>query len=495
MRSVSAVCTENTMTSEACKAAQLKHCADKSMTGDFFGPRYSASQELYKKYVDPETLLAHMILYSIDGSDTQTVLVTGTKTTTERAAPFVPPFNNTETTTPLLKINLDKLKERKLFLVDTMLAEPGSVRFMSRAAGQSLLDLGVVESVEHLRYRENDETWNVADDFQVTRHAYSCNNANAGKSIGFHKDGEPSLSSHGIDTSLKIASQETTSGRFHSSFVVVSPLIRTWMTAVLLYAQSDKTLQLLVSPHLKEHLKFGVIEVGNMPKRVPHQVTKFTKFLTNDLGPDFARRPSIIKLLFPVRRQGGVAILSIQWTNDKWVVDREDEKTVKFDDYYGLSRRRLTSRRNASGPDAWHSSHYYRSNGSLRMFTAWWKKNQTQLDRLRGGPFLDNKIVHIVCHSQVMKAFCRTCPSSITSQNLWSMRYHHTPDDGMVLETYQEGADKPKPGAMTSSTRDPNQLNSLCGYSGSVSKKDVQAIHQQMQPDHKLHQRQRQKQG
>ena len=467
------------MHKEACKAAQRTHCADPS-----FGPRYSATLELYKKYSDPEPLLAHVNLYSIKGPDPQTVLVTGMKTETEHAAKFVPPYIEKETTVPLLKIRLEKLESRGLFLVDAILAEAKSVRFMSRAAGQSLLDLGVVESVEHLRYGKNNDTWSddARTEFQVTRHAHSCNNANAGKSIGFHKDGEPSLSSHGIDTSLKIASPETTGDRFQSSFVVVSPLIRTWMTAVLLYAQSDKTLQLLVSPHLKEHLKFGVIEVGNMPKRVPHQVAKFTKFLRHTVGPDVARRPSRINLLFPVR-QGGVAIISIRWSNDNgWVVDRDNEETVKFDDYYGLSRR-LTSWGNANGPSAWHSSKYYRSDGSLRMFTAWWKKNQHQLDGLRGGPFLENR-VHIVCHSQVMKAFCRTCPSTITSQNLWSMRYHHTPEHGMVLEKdpLQKGANKPKPGSMTSTTRDPNQLNYLCGYSGSVSNTAVQAMRQQIQP-------------
>ena len=124
--------------------------------------------------------------------------------------------------------------------------------------------------------------------FLFTRHALSCNNTNQGKYRG--KDYEPSITTLGIDQlvnydtnipdnifkftddyvdknppeiqnitspqpfTLNTFKQNNHGGKLH---VVVSPLIRTWETAVVLYLTANETsteLNLYIGPYLKEKL-------------------------------------------------------------------------------------------------------------------------------------------------------------------------------------------------------------------------------------------------
>ena len=100
-------------------------------------------------------------------------------------------------------------------------------------------------------------------EFVITRHGHSCNNLKAGKSsfsvMDRAQEFDPGLSIYGILTTLlktsKIDSLDTEDTRYKSSEVFVSPLIRTWLTSLLLYLpnlQKGKELDLHVSPYLIE---------------------------------------------------------------------------------------------------------------------------------------------------------------------------------------------------------------------------------------------------
>ena len=83
--------------------------------------------------------------------------------------------------------------------------------------------------------------------YQITRHLLSCNNIDFGKwyvPIN-HKDTEPSASLHGIMETLRFSANNVES--FTSGKVLVSNLIRTWITAVLLYGSNLH----LVKPEVK----------------------------------------------------------------------------------------------------------------------------------------------------------------------------------------------------------------------------------------------------
>jgi hypothetical protein len=58
----------------------------------------------------------------------------------------------------------------------------------------------------------------------------------------------------------------------------VSPLLRTWLTATLLFLPHTKSLVLRIAPHLKEHHQFWG-DTGNLPATSDLQLKKYTDFL------------------------------------------------------------------------------------------------------------------------------------------------------------------------------------------------------------------------
>ena len=102
----------------------------------------------------------------------------------------------------------------------------------------------------------------------VTRHGNSCNNIALVSKL---KD--PSLSISGVITMLNLQSQHLELNK--SGVVYVSVSVRTWMTALLLYGRTNETLNLIVSPFIRED--------GNDPGQLPEtneiQIKKFIHFL------------------------------------------------------------------------------------------------------------------------------------------------------------------------------------------------------------------------
>ena len=122
-----------------------------------------------------------------------------------------------------------------------------------------------------------------------TRHANSCNNFkdNKGKSLGFMKtsdvlkDIEPGLTIYGIVSALK----RSKNIEHKSNIIFVSRLVRTWMTAILLYLphiSNNDTLYLVISPFLTEVIK-GANDAlggtGNIPICFKQQLYKILYFL------------------------------------------------------------------------------------------------------------------------------------------------------------------------------------------------------------------------
>lgn len=116
--------------------------------------------------------------------------------------------------------------------------------------------------------------------FQGYRHGFSCNNLKdvKGSKIAalYRKDPEPSLTMWGIlqclDKSIEISLDSK------SQIVFVSPLVRTWLTATLLFLPHTNNLKLQIAPYLKEHHQFSG-DTGNLPATPEQQVNKYTEFL------------------------------------------------------------------------------------------------------------------------------------------------------------------------------------------------------------------------
>lgn len=104
----------------------------------------------------------------------------------------------------------------------------------------------------------NNKNLSTKQTFQFTRHAQSCNNV----SSIIDKVYEPSITYSGIMDSIEFANKSAQVGAFTHNHVCVSNLLRTWITAVLLYGsqiskmnneEARKILTLYICPYLKEY--------------------------------------------------------------------------------------------------------------------------------------------------------------------------------------------------------------------------------------------------
>ena len=119
--------------------------------------------------------------------------------------------------------------------------------------------------------------------YTFTRHGYSCANLlKSKKSYQQHTDPDPSLTTYGILSIVKTLPLDPPEG--YANMVFVSPLIRTWQTAILEYGMYGP-LTLVVSPYIKEkHSKwFGSLDVSNMPLPLETQVEKMRLFFLESL--------------------------------------------------------------------------------------------------------------------------------------------------------------------------------------------------------------------
>lgn len=232
--------------------------------------------------------------------------------------------------------------------------------------------------------------------FQFTRHALSCNNINNFINKAF----EPSISFSGIVDTIMFSKENK--GAFTNDKVCVSNLLRTWITAVLLYGNNTginettkkrNPLSLYICPHLKEYtkiIKYLGIEIkrGNWPERFNSTLNNFLKFLNN--GPQYnstwySNLPEKIIFFLPDKNNQWQSV-ELQKIQGKYVKN-ENKKSMNGVFYNSVGPRTIMRG--------------YLENGNLQEFMRWYisKFGLNISDK-------SNK-VHIITHSNVMKEYMR----------------------------------------------------------------------------------------
>ncbi len=267
--------------------------------------------------------------------------------------------------------------------------------------------------------------------FQFTRHATSCFNIKVyppeGKGF-FGRDGIPSLPDYGITRTIALANKNKGISRFQSPIVSVSNLIRTWMTAVLLYAFSNKeTLTLRICPHLRE-----TGWEGNKAYPLTNSIPKFISFL------------KLIKTTFSHYRDLREIILLIP--NDTTTYSSWIPITITIPTYdITPSICDLVDPLLEGG---------YIDEGNVDKFMKWYNELFPE----------EKGMVHIVAHSGIMKTYVKKiCKGYLLSkntkfnmetysvdgiplevQNCWSFTTprHTVPDE--LLKSIQPGYQNPK---------------------------------------------------
>lgn len=265
--------------------------------------------------------------------------------------------------------------------------------------------------------------------FQFTRHILSCNNINCGSFLG--KDWEPSATAYGISTTLQFALQNK--DRFAGNKVYVSNLIRTWMTAVLLYGTTitDNTtkedddaatsLELYVSPYLKEFNRAGIYR-GNYPydtyRKSLEQFRVFLNILyrygdkvilNETMQVVHVRFPDAIWIHFKDINSSTPSVNPICKFNKKYTQNSYQYENISY------SYRFVD--------DTFLRSKAFLATGDLEKFMHWYNQD-TATQKLC--------LVHVVTHSRIMKSYLKTTfaidianetkYTKINKSNCWSFR-------------------------------------------------------------------------
>jgi len=127
--------------------------------------------------------------------------------------------------------------------------------------------------------------------FLITRHGESCNNVDAGANTK-GKDMDPTLTIYGIVSALVFSHFNSGIYQNNVTSIMVSNLVRTWITAFLLYggkttqksfydSRSDE-LNLYVCPYLRERIMETLATAqGNFPKPLHKTLERFLESLNN----------------------------------------------------------------------------------------------------------------------------------------------------------------------------------------------------------------------
>ena len=298
--------------------------------------------------------------------------------------------------------------------------------------------------------------------FQFTRHVLSCNNLDEGKWYTGGKDFEPGATAYGIEKTIEYAKDSKQTPYFNFDHVYVSNLYRTWITAVLLYGtnlQSSDTLNLYISPYLKEYHKIILgqpLKRGNFPKEINHMANKFLNFLNtlktllDDINAEkmreFARnqperelkkgvplpRMSVAQSKIPVKRlkpipekkknededededtqNGGSVSIPSDWyvinlpnniilhLPPKENSDETQKITYTKDGVDEYKVKSFCDIQDTAGPN---SGHEFIETGNLQKFMEWYNGNSEITNYY--GRYNKDKKVHIVTHSHIMREY------------------------------------------------------------------------------------------
>tara|TARA_B100000925_G_scaffold35632_1_gene23410 strand:+ start:1801 stop:3171 length:1371 start_codon:yes stop_codon:yes gene_type:complete len=294
--------------------------------------------------------------------------------------------------------------------------------------------------------------------FQFTRHALSCNNVELGSNLA-GKDFEPSITDHALlqltnnpngnsyyniddDYYLRHKNSDVISNnkddnkllqfnfdRFNQNtvhnhlYILVSPLIRTWETAVVLYGIGNpywQIMNLYIGPHLKEFVKevkvpkitITTLKTGNFYESPEKIIPKFKNFLEillknnhesmiNSNGkkiilhwPQFKgfniKTPKFIKFTFTINgKVVDVTSLCKELGDD---LSNSGNYYVEYDD---------VDKKDESG--------YFKSDGNLQKFMELFNDIENYNDNDNGYPskLIINNTVHVVTHSNVMQEYIK----------------------------------------------------------------------------------------
>lgn len=223
--------------------------------------------------------------------------------------------------------------------------------------------------------------------FHFIRHLMSCNNIDEGKIEFGGKDFDPSGTIYGITETIVLSKN---SKEFSSKEVYVSNLIRTWITAFLLYGTNNNNiLKLFVSPYLKE--KHETLKRGNYPKEIAHTVKKFELFLQKLKTYAESNEPMF-------------EYLSIDWYNSLpkslhiILPDETDKLTQTIiytkDENNLYQIKNFCNVKDTVGPIS--NNEQYLETGDLIKFMNWFTQNVV---------IKNTSLVHVVTHSQVMRSY------------------------------------------------------------------------------------------
>ena len=243
--------------------------------------------------------------------------------------------------------------------------------------------------------------------FQFTRHATSCFNIEIYRDLGIKKTGGiPSLAADGIEKTITLAKDYHDTNRFQSPIVCVSNLVRTWMTAVLLYTFSNKTtISLRICPYLKE-----TGWKGNQAYPLTFSVSTFIDFLKLIKKHKNYSQLREIMLLIPAT----IETPHKEWVKIKLTIPEGNSVNTKIiTDPLFCSRASTVD--NISG---------YNNNGDISEFMKWFSESFPE----------EKGKVHIVAHSGIMKDYVNKILKSktfdietyikngtaINKQNCWS---------------------------------------------------------------------------
>ena len=298
---------------------------------------------------------------------------------------------------------------------------------------------------------------------RITRHGPSCNNIASATKL--QKTMEPNLTDMGIERLMryKLEDQESFANKFNSTHIFVSPLLRTWMTAIILYGfnrnmvnkgeANSKDITLLISPYLKEHFQAG-LKTGNFPIDLQYQIDRIVKFL-NDLyeicgDNDIYNQNELVKKItiqFPMMKNNKKGFGNIEITrnsnSNEYTVAKSSASDKKFD-LYGLrnwskSYFKSTSaslfgyftKPNTESKESYENKYGYVFDGEIGDFIKWLYLHREALK-----PYLKQPTIHIVAHSNLMKSGMKSInkyledkgkkvhelTKKITDTNAWTLK-------------------------------------------------------------------------
>jgi hypothetical protein len=243
--------------------------------------------------------------------------------------------------------------------------------------------------------KENNKNKN--QEIQITRHARSCNNE------GFWKR-DPSIINRGIIQTIIFANKNRT--KFTSDYVYVSCLLRTWITAILLYSIGQTELILHISPYLKEkHTKFikhlpnsgKKIDKGNFPESFKTSIRKLLRFL-NSVESLLKNKTNLLNnkknLNFSLPTKIKIIIESKEKHNYLLYIYKNKIINKKFITYPILNDIPIDPIDPIDPILNVRHKTYYQLDGKLGKFLNWVKKKHTLKDK-----------IHVIAHSRLMKEY------------------------------------------------------------------------------------------